>query len=486
MARSLSQGRTERRPDGFAAAWRALAPLTLISVLLASTAVSGPRASDWNLRSAATEAAAPTSAVVATDPAASSVPFVSAVHLAQTGDLTRLVFDLSGPVDVSAFVLGDPRRIIVDLPELSFRIDPESGRPAAGPKPAKGRNARAPVVKPLAGVIASYRFGLFAPGKSRIVVDLAETARIVRAEVETTPGAGSRLVLDLAKADAATFAKAAAAGEKVAASQSGEPRPGKTAAGDASLPIVVLDPGHGGIDAGAHGASDTQEKVLVFDFARSLAAHLEAQGRYRVLMTRTEDIFVPLSERVQIARNAGAALLISIHADTLSDAAGVSGATVYTVSDRASDAEAARLADKENKADLVAGLDSKEDASDVSDILFDLTRRETRAYSHVFARTLIGYFKESARLNKNPQRSAGFRVLKAPDVPSVLLELGYLSSERDLAQLRSPEWRETASKSVAKSIDAFFAARAPATPPRAAEDKPDGKDVLSAVAPAIH
>jgi N-acetylmuramoyl-L-alanine amidase len=178
-----------------------------------------------------------------------------------------------------------------------------------------------------------------------------------------------------------------------------------------------------------------------------------------VLMTRTSDVFVPLGERVRIARTSGAALFVSVHADTLAGEPGVSGATVYTASDKASDAEAARVAESENQADLVAGLDSSEEQSEVSDILFDLTRRETRAFSHVFARTLVGYWKEIGRLNKNPQRSAGFRVLKAPDVPSVLLELGYLSSEKDLTGLVAPAWRQKAAGTVAKAIDRFFQSR---------------------------
>jgi N-acetylmuramoyl-L-alanine amidase len=160
-----------------------------------------------------------------------------------------------------------------------------------------------------------------------------------------------------------------------------------------------------------------------------------------------------------MARDQKVALFVSIHADTLAEAADVSGATVYTVSDRASDAEAARVAEKENQADSAAGIEHAEDASEVSDILFDLTRRETRAYSHVFAHTLVNYWKATARLNKNPQRSAGFRVLKAPDVPSVLLELGYLSNEKDDVALTSPAWREKAVARMTEAVAAFFAER---------------------------
>jgi N-acetylmuramoyl-L-alanine amidase len=227
-------------------------------------------------------------------------------------------------------------------------------------------------------------------------------------------------------------------------------------------PVVMIDPGHGGIDRGAM-VKGLVEKDLVFDFAKAVAAKLETDGRFKVVMTRDDDSFVTLSERVRMARDGNAALFVSIHADTLSDASDVSGATVYTVSDRASDAEAARVAQKENQADAAAGLDKTEDASDVSDILFDLTRRETRAYSHFFAHTLTNYWRVAGRLNKNPQRSAGFRVLKAPDVPSVLLELGYLSNKTDGQALSSEQWRDKASSQVAEAIEAFFSARESAT-----------------------
>jgi len=180
----------------------------------------------------------------------------------------------------------------------------------------------------------------------------------------------------------------------------------------------------------------------VLEFARALARKLEETGRFSTLLTREGDTFVSLPERVRIARNAGAQLFLSIHADSLNEAT-VSGATVYTVSDKA------------------AGFETMEDASDVSDILFDLTRRETRAYSHVFARTLVSVWKEAAGLNKNPHRSAGFRVLQAPDVPSALLELGYISHQKDAELMNTPAWRDRTAGAVARSIEAFFALREP-------------------------
>jgi N-acetylmuramoyl-L-alanine amidase len=234
----------------------------------------------------------------------------------------------------------------------------------------------------------------------------------------------------------------------------------------AQKPVIVLDPGHGGVDTGALGREHAIEKYVVLDFAKALGAKLRTRGNYRVVFTREDDSFVSLGQRVRIARNLNAALFVSVHADALArDGDEVQGATVYTVSDRASDAEAARVAEHENKADAAAGEEAKEDASDVNDILFELTRRETRAYSHVVARSLTNYWKVAARLNKNPRRSAGFVVLKAPDVPSILLELGYLSNEEDVADLTSPAWREKAAEQTAKAIDAFFAQRQPENQP---------------------
>jgi len=376
-------------------------------------------------------------------------PTANAVRIERTGDRTKLIFGLSTSVESTTFVLADPDRVIVDLPQTDFLLDPESGKPAHGPHRKTG-------------LIAAFRFGQLAPGKSRIVIDLRAPARVLRAACEKSDDDGhTSLVIELAKTDRADFRAAV----QIARMQLGalaqtkkdeKPLPASV------KPVVMIDPGHGGIDRGAM-VKGLVEKDLVFDFAKAVAAKLETDGRFKVVMTRDDDSFVTLSERVRMARDGNAALFVSIHADTLSDASDVSGATVYTVSDRASDAEAARVAQKENQADAAAGLDKTEDASDVSDILFDLTRRETRAYSHFFAHTLTNYWRVAGRLNKNPQRSAGFRVLKAPDVPSVLLELGYLSNKTDGQALSSEQWRDKASSQVAEAIEAFFSARESAT-----------------------
>jgi N-acetylmuramoyl-L-alanine amidase len=236
-------------------------------------------------------------------------------------------------------------------------------------------------------------------------------------------------------------------------------RPDPPASSD-SRPLIVLDPGHGGIDEGTRAGTGETEKVLVLDFAMLLRDQIEKTGRYRVVMTRTDDTFVPLGERVKIARHHQAALFISIHADALRKGEGeAQGATIYTVSDTASDAEAGRLAEAENRADVIAGIDLSQEPNDVADILIDLAQRETKTFSMQFAKNLVGELRNVARLHKNPLKSAGFKVLKAPDVPSVLLELGYVSSKEDLKQLTSGAWRTRTAGSVVEAIDTFFSAR---------------------------
>ncbi|MBI1866885.1 MAG: N-acetylmuramoyl-L-alanine amidase [Methylocystis sp.] len=387
----------------------------------------------------------------ATGPAASNVVSAIAARLEQQGDAARLVFELTGQVSASAFPVVDPYRIVVDLPEIAFLIDPDVGRPA--PRGRRGRDA-AQAPSPL---VQSFRFGRFAAGRSRVVIDLARPAKIIRAASEEQQS-GARLVIELEPSDASSFAAAAGEHARLTPPPPAAQLDSQAPAGNSAKPIVVIDPGHGGVDVGAAGVHGEQEKAIVFDFARTLAAKIEAGGGLRAILTRTDDVFVSLDDRVRFARQNDAALFVSIHADTL-DEPSVEGATVYTASNLASDADAARIAETENFADQAAGLEHKEDASGVDGILVDLTRRETRAYSRLFAATLISQWKNAASLNKNPSRSAGFVVLKAHDVPSVLLELGYLSSEQDLARLTSPQWREQAADATAQAIEAFFAAR---------------------------
>jgi len=222
-------------------------------------------------------------------------------------------------------------------------------------------------------------------------------------------------------------------------------------------PLIMIDPGHGGIDPGAK-AGETLEKDIVFSFARTLKELLDKEGKYRVHLTRDQDVFVSLGERVNMARAAKADLFISIHADTISSSQ-VRGLTVYTGSERATDAESARLAEKENEADAVGGIEVSQAPEGIADILQELTLRETRSFSNRLALTVVSNLNKIMPLNKNPHREAGFRVLRAPDVPSVLMELGYMSSRQDIDLLLSQEWRDKSAEALAKALDQYFVAR---------------------------
>lgn len=363
------------------------------------------------------------------------------VAIEEDGAQTRIVFKLNGPLEGRALHTGAPERVIIDLPPVNFQLPAEEAR--AG------------------GVVSHFRYGLFARERSRIVIDLAEPARVTALTSRERESDGAHFfTITLERVDAAAFAEAVARDSQALAQAAA--RNGAVAAQIGDLddrPVIVIDPGHGGVDPGAVAAGGVLEKDIVLAFGLRLRERLEESGRYQVIMTRDEDVFVSLADRVRIAREARADLFISIHADSISSAPQVSGLTVYTGSEQASDAESARLAERENRADAAAGIEEERIDTGVGDILMDLTRRETRGFSHGFARYLVAEMESVARLNRNPLRQAGFRVLRAPDVPSVLVELGYLSSRRDIALLRSEEWRDKTTRSMAEAIGTYFTVR---------------------------
>lgn len=359
-----------------------------------------------------------------------------AADLSSQGGQTKLTLTLSKLVDARAFVMERPDRAVIDLPEVNFQLDSETGRHRDG-------------------VVQSFRYGLFAPGRSRIVIDLATPATVGRIDTTTRPRDGAVLMtIPLQRVDRETFRKAATSANPgstpahAAATAPGDPRP-----------LIVIDAGHGGTDPGAIASTGVFEKDIVFGFAQDLAEKLNTAGRYRVQMTRDRDVFVPLGERVRFARDAKADLFISIHADSISSAPQVRGATIYTGSEKATDAESAKLAERENRADAAAGAEAAEATPDIADILQELTLRETRGFSSGFARTLMGQLAPVMEMSTKPHREARFVVLRSPDVPSVLVELGYLSSKRDLEKLQDPDWRAGVTGSMAKAVDQFFASR---------------------------
>jgi N-acetylmuramoyl-L-alanine amidase len=377
----------------------------------------------------------------ATVPAGDSFPVATDARLGGDDAHTRFVMDLSRKIDLHAFTLADPYRVVLDIPEVTFALPPKVGE--------GGR-----------GLVKAFRFGLMMPGGSRMVFDVSKPVRVEKAfVVDAVDGAPARLVFDLAPTDRESFLRKIALDSKLAHADT---PPAGTAAGNGdSRLLVVLDPGHGGIDIGTKSPAGDQEKEIVLDFAQRLRERIEKAGKYRVAMTRSDDTFVPLADRVRIARNAGASLFVSIHADSLPHKEGdAQGATIYTLSETATDPEAARLAEQENRADVIAGVDLKDEPEDVAGILLDLAQRETKTFSVQFAHKLVDDLKGTTRLYKSPLKSAGFRVLRAPDVPSVLVELGYVSNKEDLASLLSDNWRNRTADAVARAVDTYFSTHA--------------------------
>ena len=372
---------------------------------------------------------------------ADSLPVASEARLGGDEAQTRFVMDFSRKIDLRAFTLADPYRVIIDIPQVVFQLPPKTGE--------SGR-----------GLVKAFRFGLVMQGGSRLVFDLTKPAKIEKAfVVDATEAAPARLVLELSPTDRASFLRRTVTDNATARADAPATNAHPAKDGD-QRPLVVLDPGHGGLDTGTKGPNGEQEKDIVLTFAQRLRERLEKSGKYRVLLTRSDDTFVALADRVRIARDAGATLLVSIHADSLPHGEGdAQGASIYTLSDTATDSEAARLAEKENRADVIAGVDLKSEPDDVAGILIDLAERETKSFSTQFAHKLAGEMKSVTRMHKKPLKSAGFRVLRAPDIPSVLVELGYVSNRQDLQLLVSEAWRNRTADSMAQAIETFLSSQ---------------------------
>jgi N-acetylmuramoyl-L-alanine amidase len=384
------------------------------------------------------------------------------------GDLTRTRFvaDLSDTVEFRAFTLSNPYRVIVDLPEVRFQMPSGAGD--------QGR-----------GLVSAFRYGLFAPGKSRIVIDVVEPVLIDKAFVRAAEGnQPARLVIDLVKTTPEDFEKQSAKqtmmrsmmpqGFQTSTETSDSPVPPSPPKAKGDKPVIVLDPGHGGVDPGTISAGGHYEKHVVFDFCVALKKKLEATGRFKVLMTRDTDIFIPLDARVAYASKEQASLLISIHADAIDPKNPLvnakmidttRGASVYTLSEDASDALAQIIAARENRSDVLAGVELPGDGGDeLASILIDLMHRETKTLSIGFAKSLLGGLRGRTELTASPHRFANFKVLKGQDVPSVLIELGYLSNREDERALTSEEWRSKVADAMTEAISAFFAKRIVSAP----------------------
>jgi N-acetylmuramoyl-L-alanine amidase len=427
---------------------------------------------------------------------ADTKPTVTEAKLGVEPNLTRVELSLTAAPDFRVFTLADPARVVIDLSQVGWK--------APGGKKLQGH-----------GLVAGLRYGLFKAGTSRIVLDLAAPAAVTDARILPPDGnEPTRLTIDLRPTDLTAFktsvqtvlfassgptapivsaasvpalpeSKAAAA---VAAAVAADPvvpnpllpsapaqgsvlataKPAKAsaaskpaaapaaveAAAPAEKPLIVIDPGHGGIDPGALGAT-TMEKNITLAVAKQLQKTLLASGRFRVVLTRDKDVFIPLRDRFKIARDKGADLFISLHADS-NPGTDARGASVYTLSDKASDAEAEALATKENRSDVINGVDLSQQNQTVSGILIDLAQRETINMSSRFASILVGDLKADTAMLQNSHRFAGFAVLKAPDVPSVLLEMGYISSPADEQLLTDPNHQKKLSESITHAIEDYF------------------------------
>ena len=379
-----------------------------------------------------------------------SPPVVIGARLGEHPDKTRFVVELSDPVQVRVFTLVSPDRVVIDMPEVLWRIN-QNDRPTGK------------------GAVKSYRYGLFRKGDSRFVIDLNRPVRVDEPRIyPPADGFGFRLVLDLYPTTPEEFA-----------AHAGWPSIDRTAAAEAPPPtpapslkinkhVVVVDAGHGGVDPGTHGASGLEEKTIVLAVAKDLRADLEATGRYTVQLTRDSDVYIPLRERVQIARAAHGELFISLHVDS-NDLRDIRGASIYTLSEDASDREAAKLAEKENMSDVIAGVDLTGENSPVASILIDLAQRDTMNRSARFAEMALNDLGHGTLLQPaSPHRSAGFAVLKAPDVPAVLVELGYLSNREDEAEMATDAWRKRVASALADAINKHFASETQQVPAQAA------------------
>ncbi len=348
---------------------------------------------------------------------------------------TRVVIEFDKAPDFFVHYVADPFRVVVDLPETSFGLTKED---------MKAR-----------GLFGDIRYGTMGAGSSRIVLTAKDPVEISLAEVKPDEdNKGFRLVLDAERVSKEKFSEILD-GQKwtgsVTATKTGRvTAPAPAAAGNEF--VVAVDAGHGGIDTGAIGTeTSTEEKTVTLAFARDLVAQLEREPGIKAFLTRDKDEFLSLPQRVQIARRQGANLFVSIHADTLKQR-DIRGATVYTISDKASDHLAASLAERENLSDSIAGVALSTEPAEVADILLDLTRRETQAFSVNLAQTVVSSFEGQINLINNPHRYAGFRVLQAPDVPSILLELGFLSNKEDEKLLVDPVWRRKVSELLAGAV----------------------------------
>ncbi len=379
-------------------------------------------------------------------------PVVKSFVISANSNRSRFTAELTDSVGYSATILPDPYRVVIEVPGTGFELPAGAGRKVEG-------------------LISNVRYGKSAKGVPQIILDTTGPVLIEQSEAHPRKGKQlAQIVIDLVETTPEVFQAAYAIDNAQPLPPKAEGSPEVTASLPIIMPkkaitklahkpggklVVVIDPGHGGIDGGASSPRKVIEKDVVLAFALELGRALKSNPRFDVRMTRDTDTFVSLKNRVKFAREQGASLFIAIHADTVRGQT-ARGTTLYTLSDTASDAESAALALKENKVDIIAGLDVGAQNEQVADILIDLVQRESKNHALLFSRKALEHLKGVTTMTGKPLRSAGFMVLKAPDVPSVLIELGYLSSIDDEKHLTSPVWRKKTADALAIAVERHF------------------------------
>ncbi len=399
------------------------------------------------------------------------LPDMLAARVSTTPERARLIVDLSATTEFALASLLEPDRIVVDMRAASV--------PATAPQAVAGE-----------GIVARFTTTRVEDGRVRVELALAVPAVVQQAYLlDAVDDQPARLVVDLVPTSREDFAARAAAdlanslggtSSEASAPPSAEPPSSSAAPPSAELPagsvgeaaasgiptapaaaqsrpLIVLDPGHGGVDNGASSPKGIHEKDITLAFALQLRDRLVASGKFDVALTREDDAYLTLNDRVNLARQNRADLFISLHADTFQQQ-DIRGASIYTRDERATDILDKVLADGENRADVVAGYVAPDTRPEVVDILVDLMRREVRQQAYVAAQDIVKAMEPSVTLRRFPVRQADFFVLQAPDIPSLLIELGFMSNAADISNLESAEWRDRMVAAIGTGVEDYFTA----------------------------